>query len=779
MMLDRGSSLRTVASVAVVLGLLMGLLPAGVGVAAEDQLPLQVTDAFEASGDAADDDTLYAWTIGAPGEQWSVMLTGPPDEQVQVELLDAEMVELQEARASGSAILYDLALAVGDYFLRVRKSPRDSLPFALSAAVQSQLFDPEPNDTSAQARPIVVGSIVRGRLARPNGDADRFRLEVEPGATSLLDVRLDWEEKGRKLCLLGADGRAIQCRSGDDGAQILDLALGSGEFYIEVQGGVDPGIPYELSVEASGERRSEYEAEPNDTFEMASPFDAAVGVSGRSAAQDPDFLVVTVEGEPQLWQVELSGPQVDRLSWVRGDGGEVAISAGDRKGSGARLDDLYLVPGSHVFRVRTMGDDYALRLTPLGLPDPEAEREPNSDDLRAEPYQLGQRKVGRLASDEDIDYFRFTLAAPEHIRLRLAQPADGDIDLRLQSGNTEILRQWAAEPGQPIDLDLALRAGDYLLALRPRQASEGTYELTTERLDPFKLMADQEPNDDRAFARPAPQSLRWKGDAAGGRRDFDGYWLPALSQPGPITIAIEAEKATVRMTMDSKSRDRVELVKQEDGTLLAADPPLEMPLYLEIEAGGPYDIALDAPGWSPQPEPGDLAVEVALELEGDVVAAYWPEAQSIEGVFSIANSGTEEVSLDVSAVSSDYAWKVALESETVRLAAGASAQIPVAVEIWPDVWADAPVRVSVAARGPDGAVQIASAMLNASRDAIATRSQPGWRVPDALLGGLNVAGLALGAEPTGLVDAERERSLFDDVTPAGGGFGKGGLEFPV
>lgn len=205
-----------------------------------------------------------------------------------------------------------------------------------------------------------------------------------------------------------------------------DLLLSSGSYYLWVRGSADEEAGYTLRVDQVGTRAPDREAEPNDDFERASAFDAALGVEGSSSLQDVDFHRVSIEGEPQLWSVRATGPQLDRLSWVRGHGDDVAVATPQEEGGAVELNDLYLVPGEHRFRIRTRGGDYRLEMAPLGPPDPEAEREPNDEDTRAEAHRIGERTLGRLATIQDVDRFRFTLAAPDHLRLRLEQPADAD-----------------------------------------------------------------------------------------------------------------------------------------------------------------------------------------------------------------------------------------------------------------------------------------------------------------------------------------------------------------
>jgi len=711
-----------------------------------------------------------------------VEVEGPLEAQVEIQLLASDGSQLDGARNPGSAAIHDLALPPGDYQLKVPHANVASLSFTLVAGAETSMADPEPNDTSATAVPIVDGSVLRGRLAGTSKDVDRFRLSVPTGTATIRDINLATSPGvDRTLCLLDADDRDRACHRDKGGVALQGLLLEPGDHILEVKGAADSDDPYHLSIENLGERRIDREAEPNNEFVTASTFDAALGVGGRSNADDPDYHLVTIEGEPQLWRVRASGPQIDRLSLVRGGRDEVALARPAKDGSDALLEDLVLAPGDHVFRIRTLGSDYAIEMTPLGPPDPEAEREPNDDDVRAEAYEVGERKTGRLPTQEDIDHFRFTLAAPDHIRLHLDQPDDADFDLTLTSAGQEVLRQHAVEPGGVLDLDLALLPGDYLLRLRPRQPSEGIYELTTERLDPFALAVDQEPNDDAATARPAPASLLLLGGRAGGGTDYDWFELPALAESSTVTIHHSEARPLVRLFAGIDAAERLLLERPEDGLFTSADVPAGVPLLLQLEPKGPYEVRLAAAGWSIDPQPVAPAVELALEVEveRDTVAAYWPEGQRVDGSVAITNSGPDDLELMLQTKTSHYAWHAIPALDEVSVTAGATLVVPLRVDIGPDAWADAPVQVSVSASTAEGSRRSASAVMDASRDAPAVGSHLTWPVPDALLGGLNVAGLALGGQALGLVDGDREPFLFDDVTPTGAGFVKGSRELPV
>ena len=762
------------------LSLLVALLPLATVAQDDEPAPQVITGAADVSGEVGADDVLYQWEIGQPATQWRIELQGPPGQSMQVDLSRSDGDRLERIdRTSGSGLAYlnDLALDPGTWFITVVRRGDEGVPFELRTLPEPESFDPEPNDAIETAAVLEDGDVVRGRLGRTDQDEDLYRLTVPATAAQLRDITLEWSgESGRRLCLRNDEDRDLKCAAGQGSAELLDLLFEPGDHYVSVSGSEDAAAPYELAVVGAGPPARDYEAEPNDDDVSASPFRAELGVRGRSSREDVDFHRVDIETGPQLWQVRATGAELDRLSWVRG-GQEVLAATPDGNGM-AQLTDLYLVPGRHVFRVRALGGEYRLEMKPLGPPDPAAEHEPNNEDVRAEPYGVGDTKIGRLVTGDDVDRFRFTLAAPDHVRINLDQPADADLALRLHDGGGEFLRARAPAPGEAIDLDLWLRPGDYLLTLAPRVPSQGRYELTSERLDPFALAVDQEPNDHQVTARQAPHSLRWEG-RADFEGDVDATWLPPLASVGPVTIRLEGERPRPRLYAGEYELERLSLEEGADGAYVAPDAPVGVPLYLEITATSPYSVVLEAPGWSPRATPADPPVELSVELSTDTVAAYWPGAQWVDGAIRASNTGDQDLSLDLEVLSSHYGWRARPETPTLDVPAGATREVPLRIDVRPDAWAGVPVRVSVAGRDAEGGLVTAATTLEARPDATPVNATVSWDVPAALVGGLDVAALSIGGEPLGSVDADREPLLYDGVTPAGAGFSSSIDDYPI
>ncbi|MEX1336167.1 MAG: VWA domain-containing protein [Candidatus Limnocylindrales bacterium] len=762
-----------------ILSLLAGLAPVAVQAQGAEAGPTRVQGQFAVRGSVAEVDIVYAWEVTDEPTGWRVELEGPADASMRVQLSGgdegpAELVD--QATGPSLAMLNDLRLEPGTWYLSVVRQGADPVPFELRARPEPEAFDPEPNATMATAVALADGDEIRGRLGRTDLDEDLYRLSVPSGEPTMRDVVLEWSGgPDRRLCLLDEEGRDVVCRSGEGVAALFDLLLDRGEHYFAVDGSEDADAPYRLRVEPGGPPPADGETEPNDDVTSASPFEARLGVRGRSSREDPDFHRVDITGDPQLWRVQASGDELERLSWIRGG---VEVMAATPEDGAARLVDLYLVPGRHVFRVRTLGGDYELQMTPLGPPDADAEREPNDEAIRAQAYAIGERRVGRLATAQDLDEYRFTLTAQDHVRLDLEQPGDALFEVRLYDDDGELVRAQADEAGAALRLDLWLHPGDYRVSVRPQTPSEGQYALASERLDPFVLAADQEPNEDPVNAREAPTDLRWEGraDAAG---DLDATWLPPLEGAGPVSIRLEGGSSRARLFAGDFEQERLTLEQQEDGSWMASDVPGRVPLYLEILADAAYRVELESPGWRPQDRAEPPSLELRIELPAEPIAAYWPEAQRVEGTIVATNAGDADLSLEIETVTSHYAWEARPAVPEMDLPAGTTQELPLEVRVRPDAWAGLPVRVSVAARDVAGGQVTASTELAASPDAPAVGTTTGWDVPAALLGGLDVASIGVGGVSAGTVSPDREPFLHDGVTPEGAGFGVNVSAYPL
>lgn len=105
----------------------------------------------------------------------------------------------------------------------------------------------------------------------------------------------------------------------------------------------------------------------------------------------------------------------------------------------------------------------------------------------------------------------------------------------------------------------------------------------------------------------------------------------------------------------------------------------------------------------------------------------------------------EALELAVDVVTSHFAWRATPELTKVSLAPGATQTVPVAIEVGPDAWADEPVRITAHVTDTAGGIAMTAASVTPRGDVDPVDPHQGWSVPPSLLGGIDVAALALGA----------------------------------
>jgi hypothetical protein len=740
--------------------------------------------AFSVSGDAAGSDDVFAWTLDAEAatHRWQAQLQVGLGTGEQVWLLgkDGSLLTSTAADANGLGTLYDLQLPAGRYLFRVLGDTRPGPhPYVLSTtATDVPGSDPEPNDDPGTAAPATVGQLVNGRLARA-GDVDQFALTLDANqAQDLLDVRLLWRDgPDRRICISSLDANlsATQLKCSVDpqhvsgrpgGATFIDgLFLRAGAYVVTVTGDRDPSAIYALRVDGTSPPAPDFETEPNDTPDTATPMTPSTVMRGRATHGDVDVYRVTVTGNSQVWTAQLAGSQLDALTWIDISG--LTLSNGDVSDdrSSAVLEDVYMPPGDYLFQVASDGGDYTLSFTAKGPPTAHAELEPDNDSIHAMVMQLDQPMLGRLPQSSDIDVYRFSLTAPEHVLLQVDPPADGGVSTSLMnSAGATVAFSANAPPGQAWHDDLQLQPGDYELWLRPNPASKSSYQVLLGREDPFAFRQDQEPDDFAAEARPMPPSLHITGtsDQTG---DKDWYRIDPLSQPATITVTAHGSISTLTMSDGTNGLPESQSTNGDAVVYTIGPTPTGVPLYLVVNPTGDYDVVVSgipAPTGPSVPAP-DLAAQVSVTLANDPIAAYWNAGQEVSATVSVTSTGSTEQQLSLDAATSHYAWTLNLSQTTVTVDPGQTVTVPATLDVLPDAWAGIPVRVTVRARDTNGAQSTGFAEVTPGRDALPAAPHLAWSVPDALLGGLDVAASGLGATPVPSVDPMAEARLYDGI----------------
>lgn len=735
-----------------------------------------VSGAFEVSGDLAGSDDHLRWTpdTSDPATLWRVALQVPVGESVRMTVTTADGVGWAVVTTTdGEAVVHDLAADPDGYDITLSSwVDEDPLPWVVSAAPEppGAFADPEPNDQTARALALdPARPLARGRLATAS-DYDQWRLTVDEAlAESLLDIRLLAPDgPSRQLCLTDAAEATLQCKTATGGVVLSDLLLPVGDYLIRVNGEADLDAPYVLRIDRTSAPAADFETEPNDTPGTADRFDASVVMRGRAIGES-DMYRLEVTGEPQLWQVEARGTAITNLEWSDGLGYAMGYGViADDKAS-ATLYDLYLVPGEHRIHIAADGGDYTLRAIPMGPPDPNAEREPNNERTRANVLEVGDTRSGRLRAG-DTDWYRFSLAATERIAFDVEVPDASAVVLEIETGAQTVVETRTTNVGQDIRYDALLPAGEYVAWLRATQPSDEPYTFSLRRGDPLAREGDVEPNDAPETARAVPSSGVIEG-SGWGYGEPDWYRLPALPG-GRFAVEVDGPLGSLEL---AQGDTRVSLRQEGDGPVWSTEEAPAGDGYLVVTGMDAYTLRL--PGALASPTPATIEIELAMPTDG--VAAWWPDGQRLEGVARLTNLAASPATVTLESWTSHYRWVVSLGETTLTIEPGASVEVPVRVEISSDAWADVPVAIGVRAStsgdstlGADPVAAVAT--VTPTGDAPPVGAHQAWDVPSGMLGGLDVASVAVGGVSDGMIDPAAEILLHD-----GQSIGGGGMALPV
>lgn len=672
------------------------------------------TDAFEMAGMLHDSHEV-AWTVSEElaSYLWAIEVEAAVGEKLSLEIVhpNGEVLSTLQPGPEGVARITSLGVEAGTYLLRMSVASEDVVPFHLFTASQGRAtsgHEIEPNDSHGQANALFPGEELRGVLAS-GGDWDYFRFTIdEQHATRVFDLETGTAEYV-EVCLSDGLRNSIQCRTGD-GANLPLLHLPEGEYGLSLRSrSNEDDIPYTLVLRDIGEPAPGVVVEPNDTADWAFPLPENFAVRAELYGEDTDFYRVEITGEPQLWRAQVLGDGVQELQHHTLAGRSTAQHRGAER---LRLDNLYLLPGTHFFSVRGNGGEYALRLLALGAPDkgvtvepinpnvatPETvpdeelaalptlprpagrmEQEPNDDQSRAEQLTFLEPRVGLLATMEDIDLYRFFIPNEQRIRLQVVPPPGIEYRADVYWGSAHVMRLYN-EPDGIISIDEWVPPGDYHLYLSPYTPSDEYYQVTLERLNPFDALAEKQ-------------------------HDYPDWFVPSATAPVPGGDAAE------------------------------------------------LDVVLEF-------TPADT----------DTVAAFWPFAQQLDLVLHVNNPTDEQFELELDWHSTAADWNLELPG-TLVLPPHAQERVHVPLHIGADAPDDSEV-LTVRARNAAGAQQ--SAVLTLTPDSFAepVNHFAAWSVPDELLGGVNAAWAALGAEVFTATEDEKILAdrfgvhwLFDGMTP--------------
>ncbi len=622
------------------------------------------------------------------------------------------------------------------------------LPQSLHA--QACTSEIEPNDSLAQATRL--STVVCFEGSSKNGDFDVYRVRVDSASTQKKwDVQTNMTAGGVvELCLFNARGDFAQCREGNQPV-LSDLQLVPGEYEFSIRsrkGNAD----YSVTFVETGVATIESEAEPNDTVDTAAPISDTLAVTGRLAGEESDIYRFVVSGQAKAYRVEVEGRGVASIAQIDIAGNQL-IQRKAKVNTPLVLDDLYLLPGSHYLRINGANGDYSLRIAPVD--QPVDEREPNDSEIQATTLPIDQPLRGRLPSLEDSDLYRFSLNVYSHLRLTVTPPDRSELSIGLLG----FIRDARHEAGQPYVYDAVLPAGEYVVQLAARKASDEPYTILLEQLNPFAALVDIEPlNNAAATAGEIPSNFVVKGRTGVNGDSEDWYRLPSSEIARWVNAQVEGKNVNLAFFHNGEKLPGISLdIKKK----IVNGPLPEVTLdsiQVQVLAKGDYSIVFWFDG-GPQPiESKPLPIKLELELPTLTAAAYANIGQSINASLTVANTDDETQEFEIEVASSSYAWSAQLAETKIRLSGGESRSIPLTIHVL-DMAPASTVYLYAAAIALGGNRTSNQWTLSADCNSEPVTPTHEWSTAGSLYAGLNVAWSGLGA--TVVSNNEDALQLFD------------------
>ncbi len=361
------------------------------------------------------------------------------------------------------------------------------------------IMEIEPNDDAPSANPV-TGGIYYGFFNNARaGDAlekDFFAMEINGDQKYRISVTLESPEKIDAVLKLFDEKMNLLLTIDQNGPgkneNILSYGVrGPGIHYFSVHAKneeTDPE-PYRLTVE-SEPYDDQYEFEPNEDLEHASPLRRETTLGDFSTGNDIDYYYYyNLSTQTQQLSVELvPGDEFDiRLELLNAPGAKPVIFDSGEEGEPEAISNWALKPlGSVYFKVmaaKSIGEALATyRLVQHTEPlTDRMEREPNNDKSAAFKIIPGETLTGYINPADDIDFFT-NPGAEGRYRIHWVAPKDCEANLRILNASGYVTDSVSAKTmGEEIDFPAFLDTGGLVeisCAKTQKNLYNQKYELT-------------------------------------------------------------------------------------------------------------------------------------------------------------------------------------------------------------------------------------------------------------------------------------------------------------
>ena len=695
--------------------------------------------------------------------------------KVQARLFDTNDKILVEDKSNARGLYQfsDLTLAQGDYFIELTSNDKffttSFLKQAVGVVIEGE--ESEPNNKFAHANLMKVGDPVRGRMSHAN-EYDYFKFTIGADLSSNnLEIKLaNLDKKKLKLCLLRSTGGIFQCRTSSQDIDLKHISLTTGEYGLYVRGEIN--AQYSLSLKTLSQRKAIMEVEPNDSYKDAVPLNAKNLIKGTfDASSEYDYFTFNVDKEPQLWTIQANGEGIENI-YIYNSAGVVIQNFGAEKGrKRVRLSNLFLLPGKHVVAIRGSKGKYLLRAFSTGKPDKNFETEPNDDSSRSMFLPFENVRQGILQNFDDRDLYHFDLDNQQHIKLTITPPVDGSVTYKIYRFGSHIGAK-TSKIGEPVSFEGIHQMGDYSIKLQVgEQGSIANYKIELQRLSVFGCAIDCEPNDSQFQAITVPENGHIKG-RTNTHGDIDWYKIQAMPQETTVTFITNlAEHQSI------KSYDRN--YKQIKSKWVSDDTQVDLPDKLQVMVPAntesyykiqsydkPYDyrVAINGKQIKPNVQKENLS-KVTVNIEGlpKNIKAFYDYGQVLNGKAVISNNSLTAQTLNLKSHASHHLWKITLAQSTIKLGPQSNKTVAFTINVPNDVFTKHSQSITVAAKDDYNNSVENTFMISAKSEAQAVNPKMYWKIPESLLGGINVASINLGAKRT-------EKDIARNTSAIGRGF---------
>ena len=489
------------------------------------------------------------------------------------------------------------------------------------------------------------------------------------------------------------------------------------------------------------------EIEPNDRWRDAQAVEALAPIDGRvDQVRDRDYFRFQLDeiagSEGFAIEAETPDGTLTEVCLTDGDGSNLQCRRGD-----SRLALSALGPGAGTWgvlvRAEPEGAGYRIEFPPAFL-EADQEREPNDDPEHAVALDAATRFVRGAFDGKEDDHFFFEVEGPPRL-WRIQANSDAKITVGLLTAGGQRVTSQTGERQLRLDR-LLLLPGRHLIKAT---GTNSEYDLRVIDLGPPPPGAETEPND-----RPGTEGVLVRGQPSTGaidhRADRDG-WRFSVHAP---------ERLALKLEPPADAELRLDLYWEGQSVFRSShsDEPVEHVALLQpgeyrVQVDGrtpslaEYRLALETRPWSESDaRAGSGGLGLRIDAPESAPAAFANHGQRLDLSTTIANESSEPVGVRFETRTSHHAWHVNAP-DPVTVAPESEQTLNLIVDIPPDAWAGHPVRVALIASGTDGAALAeAEQTITPDPDAVPIAPYRKPPLPEALLGGLNLAWAALGAE---------------------------------